>query len=251
MKAFLFSAGLGTRLRPYTNDRPKALVEVGGIPLVEIALGKLRDAGVTDVMVNVHHFADMLEAFLKSKDFGLNVHFSDEREHLLDTGGGLLKAASFFDDGKPFFAVNVDIMTGLKFKNVYQKHLALGGLATLAVQKRPSSRNLLFEGHNMRLCGWQNTKTGETKQPRQINGKAVVYSFSGIQVIDPKLLELLQRDETLSKLFPKNTPFSIISVYLALANDFLILGHDHSKDFWTDLGTPEALMAMEDKLTWG
>lgn len=96
MKAFLFSAGLGTRLKPYTDDRPKALVEVGGIPLVEIALGKLKEAGVTDVMVNVHHFADMLESFLKSKDFGLNVYFSDERKHLLDTGGGLLKASLVF-----------------------------------------------------------------------------------------------------------------------------------------------------------
>lgn len=125
------------------------------------------------------------------------------------------------------------------------------GHRLLAVQKRPSSRNLLLEGHNMRLCGWQNTKTAKPNLPRQINGKAVVYSFSGIQVIDPKLLDIIQNTEDLSKQFPKNTPFSIISVYLALANDYPILGHDHSKDFWTDLGTPEALTAMEDKLTWG
>ena len=136
MKAMIFAAGLGSRLRPLTDHQPKALVEVGGIPLLEIAIRRLKYYGVQQIIVNVHHFADQIEQFLEKKDaFNINIIISDERERLLDTGGGLKKAAWFFHDGQPFFLYNADILTDLDLGKFYQHHLAHEAIATLAVQE--------------------------------------------------------------------------------------------------------------------
>ncbi len=165
----LFAAGLGTRLRPLTDDRPKALVEVNGTPLLEIAIHRLIVAGCREIIVNVHHFAEQIIGFLKKNDhFGIRIAISDEREALLETGGGLKKAAWFFDDEKPFLVCNTDVLTNLDLQKFYQKHLESGALATLAVRNRPSSRSFLFD-ETMRLTGWQNTKTGETRWSKPIH----------------------------------------------------------------------------------
>ena len=135
MKALIFAAGLGTRLRPLTDDRPKALVEINGITLLEIVIRRLKKAGVTDIIVNVHHHAQMIIDFLNSKNnFDINIVISDERDELLETGGGLLKAADFFADGKPFFVHNVDILSNIDLKKMYEKHVKSKAVATLSTR---------------------------------------------------------------------------------------------------------------------
>ena len=158
MKAMIFAAGLGSRLRPLTDERPKALVELNGKPLITGVIEKLAAAGVTEIVVNLHHFADELRQYLAKNDFGLPIHFSDEKKLLLDTGGGLKKAAEFFKDGGPFFAYNVDILTDIDLTKLYHQHLENKALATLAVRKRKTSRYLLFD-KDFKLQGWENILT--------------------------------------------------------------------------------------------
>jgi NDP-sugar pyrophosphorylase family protein len=254
MKAMLFAAGLGTRLRPLTNDRPKALVEVNGVTLLEIAIRRLIGAGCREIIVNVHHFAEQIIDFIeKNGEFGIQIAVSDEREQLLDTGGGLKKAAWFFDDGQPFLVCNADVLTDMDLAHFYQKHLESHAIATLAVRRRTTSRYFLFD-EKMRLCGWQNAKTGEERIvgspqlavaplqsfnpsipqflnpsiPQSLNPLA----FSGIHAISPALFNWMPAAEG---------PFSIIDVYLEAAQTGLILGLDHSADEWLDVGKPEAL----------
>ncbi len=180
MKALIFAAGLGTRLRPLTNDHPKALVEVHGITLLEVAIRRLVAAGCEELIVNVHHYAEQVIDFIeKNGQFGIRIAISDERERLLDTGGGLKKAAWFFDDGQPFLACNADVLTDMDLAHFYQKHLETGVLATLAVRRRTTSRYFLFD-EKMRLAGWQNAKTGEDKLAvRQFDSSAVGSSAVG------------------------------------------------------------------------
>lgn len=239
MKALIFAAGLGTRLRPLTNDRPKALVEVNGVTLLEIAIRRLKVAGCTDIIINIHHFAEQVIDFIEKNDqFGIQIAISDERELLLDTGGGLKKAAWFFDDGQPFLVCNADVLTDMDLAHFYQKHLESGAIATLAVRRRTTSRYFLFD-EKMRLCGWQNAKTGEV---RLVDGDWMLLpltpssplAFSGIHVISPALFNWMPTTEG---------PFSIIDVYLEAAQTGLILGFDHSADEWLDVGKPEALQA--------
>ena len=145
MKAMLFAAGLGTRLRPLTNDRPKALVEVNGVPLLQIVLKRLIEAGFTEIVVNVHHYADMVIDFLNKKEWAAKIHISDEREKILETGGGLKKAEHFFKNEKAFLVCNVDILTNMDLKLFFEKHLNSNAIATLAVRYRKTSRYLLFD----------------------------------------------------------------------------------------------------------
>lgn len=228
MKAMIFAAGLGTRLRPLTNDRPKALVEVAGLTMLEIAIRKLKNAGVDQFVVNLHHFGDKIRTFLESKDhFGSDIRFSDESDLLLDTGGGLKKAGAFLGGDEPFFLYNVDILTDLNLRNLYHAHMETRPLATLAVKSRPGSRFLLFD-RDYRLCGWKNFKTGEEKisialvRPNPL-------AFSGIHLVEPEIFDLIT----------ENGVFSIIDVYLRLAGQHWIKGFDHHNDFWIDLGKPE------------
>ncbi|RMG16441.1 MAG: nucleotidyltransferase family protein, partial [Bacteroidetes bacterium] len=185
MKAMIFAAGLGTRLRPLTHHRPKALVEVGGKCLLEIVIRRLLAHGFEEIVVNVHHFAGQVEAFLaQHAGFGARIAISDERSLLLDTGGGLRQAAWFFDE-QPFLVHNVDVLSDIDLTAMYQAHLQSGALATLACRRRQSSRYLLFDEQN-HLCGWKNVKSGEVRMSRQVKSCHPL-AFSGIHVIDPNI----------------------------------------------------------------
>ena len=234
MKAMILAAGLGTRLRPLTNDRPKALVELAGKTLLEITLARLRPFGVTEVIVNVHHFAEQVVAYLQANhNFGMRIEISREDQLLLDTGGGLKKAAWFFlQDGsdQPFLLHNVDVLSDLDLARMLQAHQHAGALATLAVQRRNSSRQLLFS-ETGRLCG--------RRKGREMNDEVVCSSevlvplaFSGIHVISPRLLRLITEDGT----------FSIIDTYLRLAAaGEKIQSFRADQYYWRDLGKPDDL----------
>ena len=166
MKAMIFAAGLGTRLRPLTNDRPKALVEVKGTPLLEITIKRLIHFGVREIIINVHHFADKIEAFLKkNKNFGIRIVTSHETERPLETGGGLKKAAWFFNDGQPFIVCNADILSDIDLKKMYEMHCKSDAISTFAIQKRDTSRYMLHDTEGV-LCGWLNTKTKAVRMGR-------------------------------------------------------------------------------------
>lgn len=230
MKAMIFAAGLGTRLRPLTNDRPKALVKVGGYPLLEIALRRLLAFGYDEIVVNVHHFAGQIEAFLqKNKNFGATVYISDERSQLLDTGGGLKRAAQWLKGGASFLVHNADVLTDLDLHAFQRAHEASGALATLAVRDRQTSRYLLFDEAGL-LSGWKNAKTGEEKISRQMPA-ATALAFSGVQCIHPRLFDYM----------PEAEVFSVIDVYLEAARTAKVAGFRHDASQWLDVGTPDAL----------
>lgn len=238
MKAMILAAGLGTRLRPLTDDRPKALVEIGGRTLLEITLARLRDSGVREVIVNVHHFAEMVIEYLRSNDsFGMRLEVSRE-DVLLDTGGGLKKAAWFFlEDGnhaqEPFLLHNVDVISNIDLARMVRFHGEQQALATLAVQRRETSRYLLFdEAHQ--LCG-RRAAQGETERVRPYR-EAEELAFSGIHVISPAFLRMMT----------ENGAFSIIDSYLRIAGEEKrILGFRADEYSWRDLGTPQNLKQAE------
>ncbi|MCQ2225292.1 MAG: nucleotidyltransferase family protein [Paludibacteraceae bacterium] len=194
MKAMIFAAGLGTRLKPITDTIPKALVPVGGKTLLEHVITKLANQGFDEMIVNVHHHADKIIDFLKeNKNFGLHIEISDERDLLLDTGGGIRKAAHFFNDGEPFLIHNVDILSDADLAELYQIHKESGNDATLLVKERETSRYLYFD-ETKHLKGWMNTKTGEIKSPfadfePERENK---FAFSGIHVLSPTIFEFMK-----------------------------------------------------------
>ena len=233
MRAMVLAAGLGTRLRPLTNDRPKALVEVAGHTLLEIILTRLRDFGIRDVIINVHHFSDMIEAYLETNNnFGLRVAISREDEVLLDTGGGLKKAAHFFqqdvDRDEPFILHNVDVISNIDFAQMLKFHNAKKALATTAVQDRQTSRYLLFDD-SLELCGRRTGREGQPQLVRSVlNPQAL--AFSGIHVISPRFLAMVIEQGA----------FSIVDSYLRVAAEGeKILGFRGDKYYWRDLGRPE------------
>lgn len=246
MKAMILAAGLGTRLRPLTNDRPKALVEVAGHTLLEITLRRLASFGIREVVVNVHHFADMVVDLLKRNgNFGMQIEISREDDLLLDTGGGLKKAAWFFlQDGasdEPFLVHNVDVISTVDLESMLQFHRDGDALATLAVQRRATSRQLLFDDSNRnQLCGRQ---TGQNAPEMVCDAaRTVAFAFSGIHVISPKLLTML--DE-------KNV-FSIITTYLRLAGDGQrIQAFPADEYYWRDLGKPEHIAQVSAEIQQG
>lgn len=232
MRALILAAGLGTRLKPITDSLPKALVTVGGVPLLEYNLKRLAAQGITKFIVNVHDKADMIEDFLRSrKNFGLDVTISDERKQLLDTGGGLKHAAWFFDDGKPFLIYNVDIITSLNVQQVYEHHLRTNVLATLGVSHRSTSRYFLFDASH-RLHGWRNVETGEERRPLPSSETLTPLAFGGIHVVSPEIF---------SHLHTFDDKFSIVDAYLSLASSHYIMGYDMQGEQWLDVGTPEML----------
>ena len=229
MKAMLFAAGLGTRLKPFTDNHPKALATVNGKTLLEHNILYLQRFGIKDVLVNVHHFADQIEETVKTNNgFGSNITISDERNEVLETGGGLKKAASHFINEETFVVMNVDVLTNLNLQRLIDQHIQADALATLAVMKRNSSRQLLFDEH-MLLCGWANNKTGEQRIAREVLS-LTPYAFSGIQVLSPAILDM-----------PFNGKFSIIDVYLHFAKEQIIKGYDHTGDTFIDVGKPESI----------
>lgn len=234
MKAMIFAAGLGTRLRPLTDDKPKALVEVGGMALLEIAIRRLKWFGVRRLIVNVHHFAELVERFLAERDnFGMEIAISDERSLLLNTGGGLKQARWFFDDGAPFLVQNVDVLSTLDLRALYEAHRRSAALATLAVRRRDTSRYLLFD-EQRQLVGWQNRKSGATRWSRP-EQSAEAYAFSGIQVLSPAIFEY----------FPEEAVFSTIDLFLEVAKTETVIGYPHEEDAWLDVGKLPALAEAE------
>lgn len=234
----ILAAGLGTRLRPLTDNRPKALVEVAGRTLLEITLSRLREFGIRDVIINVHHFADLIVDYLRQNDcFGMHIELSRE-EVLLDTGGGLKKAGSFFlregrDD--PFVLHNVDVISAIDLQRMLEFHVEHQALATLAVQRRESARYLLFD-EQQQLCGRQ-LAPKQTEVVRAVPHVQPL-AFSGIHVISPRLLTLM----------PDETVFSIIAAYLQLAaRGEKILAFPADQWYWRDLGRPDHIQqAAED-----
>ncbi len=238
MKAFILAAGLGTRLAPFTNKHPKALAVAGGKTLLERSVRYLQSAGIYEVVVNVHHFAGQIEtAVFAGRGWGSTIQISDEREAVLETGGGLLKAAPLLAGSESVVILNVDVLTGLDLQKMIAAHQKTGASATLAVMKRTSSRYLLFDEKN-RLCGWKNEKTGAVKMPRTC---AVVqpFAFSGIQVVSQAFIAGIGRQGK----------FGLVDVYLDAAPTQEILAYDHSGDLFLDLGKPEALLEAEGYLS--
>jgi NDP-sugar pyrophosphorylase family protein len=229
MKAMIFAAGLGTRLKPFTDHHPKALAEVNGKTLLEHSIRYLRRHGIEDVIVNVHHFAEQIEEVLhENSGFGSWVTISDERDAVLETGGGLQKAAHYFEGASSFVVLNVDVLTNLDLSRMISFHEDADAIATLAVMKRNSSRQLLFDEH-MALCGWTNTTTGEQKIARAVP-RSLAFAFSGIQVLSPEILQM-----------PFSGKFSMIDVYLHFAKTETVKGYDHTGNVFIDVGKPESL----------
>lgn len=229
MKAMLFAAGLGTRLKPFTDKHPKALAEVNGKTLLEHNIRYLRRFGIEDVIVNVHHFADQIINTIEDNGgFGSWVTISDERDKVLETGGGLKKATEYFEGEKAFVVMNVDVLTNLDLQRMIETHSDSKATATLAVMKRESSRHLLFD-NDMTLCGWTNNSTGERKISRDVDNLQP-FAFSGIQVLSPAMFDM-----------PFSGKFSMIDVYLHFAKTQTIKGYDHTGNVFIDVGKPENL----------
>ncbi len=240
----VLAAGLGTRLRPLTDDRPKALVEIAGRTLLEITLTRLRSFGVDQVIVNVHHFADMVVGYLKSNNnFGMKIEISRE-EVLLDTGGGLKKAAHFFLTNEapeePFIVHNVDVISTIDLHRMIQFHNTSHALATLAVQHRETSRYLLFD-ESLQLCGRRSGRNGEPEFVRQtLHPEAL--AFSGIHVISPRFLNMMTEEGV----------FSIVPTYLRLAaQGEKIQAFRADEYYWRDLGTPQNIAHAAEDLKHG
>jgi NDP-sugar pyrophosphorylase family protein len=245
MKAMILAAGLGTRLRPLTDNRPKALVEAAGRSMLEITLVRLRDFGIREVIVNVHHFADMVVDYLKKNDnFGMRIEISRE-EDLLDTGGGLKKAASFFLENPSagdatFILHNVDVISTIDLGRMVEAHKKNHALATLAVQDRETSRYLLFDEQD-RLCGRRAGREGNPELVRSVHPTQAL-AFSGIHAISPRILGMMTEEGA----------FSIITTYLRLASQGEKISAFRADDYsWMDLGRPEHVVRAARDLEQG
>ena len=231
MKAMILAAGLGTRMRPLTNFQPKAMVEINRMPLLEVVIRRLKYFGFDDIIINVHHFADQITNFLEKKNnFGVRITISDETDQILETGGGLKKAANFFND-EPFLLCNTDIICDIDLRKMYEHHTSSKALATLAVRKRETSRYFIFDESNV-LYGWMNFKTGDIKLPRKAQGDFKMLAFSGIHIVNPEIFDLMNQ---------KERQFSIVDVYLEAAKTHKIIGFQHDDGIWMDVGKRENL----------
>lgn len=236
MKALLFAAGLGTRLKTYTQDKPKALVTLAGKPLLQHAIEHLKEFGITDITVNVFHFADQVINFInKHNSFEIAIHISDEREQLLDTGGGLKKAAEFLKGNEPVLIYNVDVISNLNLFELLNYHEQNNALATLVVRNRETSRYLMFD-KSLQLTGWKNFSNGESIISRAESFETSnPMAFSGIHLIQPEIFDLIIEEGK----------FPIMDLYLRLAKDHKIIGYRDQSDLWMDLGKPEQLQVAE------
>lgn len=237
MNALIFAAGLGTRLKPLTDTMPKAMVPVNGKPLVQILIEKLKAIGVTEIVINVHHFAQQIIDFVEANEhFGIGIKFSDETDMLLETGGGLKKAARLFSNDKPILVHNVDILSNADLTSLYDEALATG-TTTLLVSQRQTQRYLLFDETN-RLVGWTNIATGEVKSPYpDIMNRAVQkFAFSGIQVFLPSLLPLMGAWQG---------KFSIIDFYLSVCDKVDIKCHFDAQLQLLDVGKLDSITKAE------
>ena len=236
MRAMIFSAGLGTRFKPWTDQHPKALAPVNGKSLLQHNIEYLQKYGITDVVVNVHHFADQIkEAIKKNNGWGSNVIVSDETKQVLETGGGLLKARGLLESSEPFVTLNVDILTDLNLNKLFEFHTKRQPLISFGVTSRETSRYFLFD-ENDRLCGWSIIKIGDeiisVSKPSLIQK-----AYSCVVIFQPEVFGLIKQ----------TGKFSLTETYLDLAKDNLILGFDHSGDKLVDVGKPESV-AIAEKL---
>lgn len=236
MKAMILAAGLGTRLKPFTDKHPKALAIVNGKTVLQRNIEYLASYGIKEVIVNVHHFANQIMDLIKTNDgFGSAITFSDETNEILETGGGIKKAAWFFkNDDEPFVVMNVDILTDMNLEQMILQHKKNNPLATLAVTSRVTSRYFLFDDLN-HLCGWTNEKTGERKISRE-SKNYILKAFSGIHIISPKIFSLIKMEGK----------FSMVDVYLDLAKTHDITAFDHSDSKFIDVGKPESILKAEN-----
>lgn len=234
MKAMIFCAGLGTRFKPWTDKHPKALAPVNGKSLLQRNVEYLQQFDITDVIVNVHHFADQIIAEVKNNDgWGSNIIISDETDKVLETGGGLLKAKDLFTPGEPFITCNVDILSELDLNTLIDFHKKQKPLISFAITDRDTSRKFLFNDDN-RLCGWINNSTGEQR----------------ISVPYPDLVQKAYScyvvfEYDVFRLMPFTGKFSLTDLYLELAKQHTILGFDHSGDKWIDVGKPTSVLEAE------
>jgi NDP-sugar pyrophosphorylase family protein len=230
MKAMILAAGVGSRLRPLTEEIPKALVKVGNKTMLENNIDWLASYGFDEIIVNVHHLAEKIKAFVKEKaDLKASVTFSEEKNELLNTGGGLKQAGWFFDERDPFIVTNVDILCNLNLEKLLAFHKKTFSLATLVVRERESSRYLLFD-ESYRLCGWENIKTNEKKITLECQN-IKRYAFSGIQIMSPEMFSYM----------PKKSIFSLIDLYLNVNSDVLVSGFLDTESDWFDIGNLEKL----------
>lgn len=240
-KAMIFAAGLGTRLRPLTDTRPKALVEVGGVTMLERVLRRVIDAEYDEIVVNVCHFGEQIIDFLIQKNnFGVTIHVSDERECLLDTGGGILKARHWLDDGSHVLVHNADILTDIDLRAMADFHAKTNADATLLVAKRNTSRYLLFD-RNSHLCGWTNKSTGEVKPAGLVYDPMVLkaLAFGGVHIIGSRVFNMLQS-------YCSEPKFSITPFYVDMCKRLNILGFQPDYDYqWHDVGKIESLKEAE------
>ena len=232
----IMAAGLGTRLKPFTDKHPKALANVNGKTLLQRTIEYLARFNIKDVIINVHHFPGQIKQTLeKNKDFGSNITISDESDAILETGGGLKKAAWFFkDSNEPFVLMNVDVLTDMNLKQMIHEHINLKPVATLAVTTRHTSRYFLFD-ELPNLCGWRNEKTGEQKISREAS-RFYPKAFSGIHVISPKIFSLIKMEGK----------FSMVDVYLEIAKTYAITAFDHSNTKFIDVGKPDSIAKAEE-----
>lgn len=238
MKAMIFAAGLGSRLKPLTDLTPKALLPVAGKPMLEHLILKLKAAGFDRLVINIHHHGEQIIDFLKQHDdFGIDIRISDERDYLLDTGGGIKKAADFLQGDEPFLVHNVDVFSDADLGALYRAHRAQHAIATLLVNRRETSRYLLFNEAN-RLCGWRNKATGEIKSyyPDFNPELYTEYAFSGIHVLSPQIFDRLEE---------WTGRFSIISFYLSIAARTAIQAYPVPELKMLDIGKPETLVQAE------
>ena len=234
MKAMILAAGLGTRLKPFTDRHPKALAEVNGKNLLGRNIIYLQQFGIKEVIVNVHHFADqIIEAVKRYNGWGSKITISDEQDEVLETGGGLVKAAHYFKNEEFFVLMNVDILTNLDLSKMITAQQKNNPLATLAVSNRVSSRCLLFN-EQQQMMGWKNNSTSEEKGPILfLKDRTAIHpmAFSGIHIINKSIFPLIER----------TGKFSMIDLYLDICGKHIIQGYDHSGDVFIDVGKPESL----------
>lgn len=245
MIGMIFAAGLGTRLKPFTLSNPKALVPVGGKPMLQRVIERMKEAGITYIVINTHHFANKIVDFIKGNDnFGIDIRISDERDLLLDTGGGIAHAASLLDLGDSILVHNADIYTDFSIKDMEQAHNLNRADATLLCSERQSSRMLYFDEKN-NLAGWQNLKTGETRPTGfTLEPNMKPLAFGGVHIISPNLLPAFTKEgDSIGRVF------SIIPFYLNNINRYKIKSWTPSGIFnWFDVGKPETLEAAENHI---
>lgn len=227
--AFVFAAGLGTRLYPLTADRSKAMVLYHNRPLIEHAINKIIEAGIHDIVINVHHFPDQIIEFVHNHHFDARIRFSDERAYLRDTAGGLKFAEPFLKDSHFLLLYNVDILTDLDLREMFRAHLDTKSDVTLAVRDRKTSRYFVFDSDNLQLCGWKNVSTEEQVLSKNVQNRLLDLAFSGVHIMNTDFVQFI----------PSVEKSSLTPLYLQLMDKHKITGFLHQKDQWMDVGKYE------------